>query len=65
MEEGQVCEEVVSTFEERRKYYLHLMMVKEGIEWTLDSWLVEGSCKGKNNVGVGRGVAVVVQGRGK
>ena len=58
------CEELVSMLEEWRKCYLLLMMVKEGIERTLGSWLVEGSCKGKTKVGVGRGVAVVAQGSG-
>ena len=41
------------------------MVVKEGIEWTVDRWLVEGSSKGKTRVGVGRGVAVVVQSKGR
>ena len=42
-----------------------LMVVKEGIEWTLDSWLVEGSCRRETKEGVGRGVAVVSQGKGR
>jgi len=41
------------------------MVVKGGIEWTVDRWLVEGSSKGKTKVGVGRGMAVVVQSKGK
>ena len=42
-----------------------MIVEEEGREWTLDSWLVQGSSMVQTKVGTGRGVPMVGWSRGR